>query len=403
MIGVLLRISRLMLRRDRVAQMMAFVLPIGFFSIFASIFGRPQLAATTRFEIAIVDQDRSAMSTGLVEALKLDPSLRVRDSVAVGRGTAFVGIRPAEGGARVLLDRPGAERLVREGGVQVAVILPHGWGDTFPSFSGGTMKSEVLADPSDPVARHMIIGILQRAGARVMRGALSDGATPKNLVSEEVMIVPAEVHDVLGDNRIGRRMVAYYAAGVAVMFLLFSASAGGGALLDEQESGTLERVLGTRVGMSGLLAGKWIHVTLVGIAQITIMFVWAMAVFHLDLLSHLPGFALMTVFTAAAAAGFGLVLATLSRTRQQLSGLSTLLILSMSALGGSMFPRFLMSEGMQKVGLATFNAWALDGYLKVFWREMPVASLLPQLAVLALMSAVFLTLARLFARRWEVA
>ena len=55
----------------------------------------------------------------------------------------------------------------------------------------------------------------------------------------------------------------------------------------------------------------------------------------------------------------------------------------MSALGGSMFPRFLMSETMQRIGLVTFNAWALDGYLKVFWRDAPIWELWPQVAVLA--------------------
>ena len=78
--------------------------------------------------------------------------------------------------------------------------------------------------------------------------------------------------------------------------------------------------------------------------------------FGLPLFSHLPGFVVMTVVTAAAAAAFGLVLATSGRTRAQLSGLSTIVILTMSALGGSMFPRFLMSETMQKFGLVTFNA-----------------------------------------------
>ena len=77
----------------------------------------------------------------------------------------------------------------------------------------------------------------------------------------------------------------------------------------------------------------------------------------------------MTIVTAAAAAALGLVLATVARTRAQLSGFSTILILTMSALGGSMFPRFLMSETMQKFGLLTFNGWALDGYLKVFWYQ----------------------------------
>jgi ABC-2 type transport system permease protein len=123
--------------------------------------------------------------------------------------------------------------------------------------------------------------------------------------------------------------------------------------------------------------------------------------FGLPLASHLPGFFVMTVFTAAAASGFGLLLATISRSRQQLSGLSTIVILAMSALGGSMFPRFLMSETMQKVGLVTFNAWALDGYLKVFWREAPLLSLWPEVGVLTCLTVVFMLGARRFARRWE--
>jgi ABC-2 type transport system permease protein len=125
--------------------------------------------------------------------------------------------------------------------------------------------------------------------------------------------------------------------------------------------------------------------------------------FGLPLFSHLPGFTVMTLFTAAAAAALGLVLASLAKSRAQLSGFSTILILTMSALGGSMFPRFLMSEGMQKVGLLTFNAWALDGYLKVFWRHAPIWQLWPQLLVLVTLTGVFLSLARLLARRWESA
>jgi ABC-2 type transport system permease protein len=68
-----------------------------------------------------------------------------------------------------------------------------------------------------------------------------------------------------------------------------------------------------------------------------------------------------------------------------------------------MFPRFLMSETMQRFGLFTFNAWALDGYLKVFWRDAAIWALWPQVLVLAALTAVFLALARTFARRWETA
>jgi len=198
-------------------------------------------------------------------------------------------------------------------------------------------------------------------------------------------------------------LVSFYAAGIGVMFLLFSVSGASGSLLDEVDSGTLDRVLSTRVGMSGLLTGKWLFISLLGMLQLTVMFLWGRLAFGLDLFHHLPGFVVMTAFTAAAAAGFGLMLATLARTRAQLSGMSTIVILTMSSLGGSMFPRFLMSETMQKLGLLTFNAWALDGYLKVFWRDAAIWQLWPQVLVLAVLTAVFLGLARTFARRWETA
>ena len=82
------------------------------------------------------------------------------------------------------------------------------------------------------------------------------------------------------------------ADGFGVMFLLFSCSGGGGVLLDEQDTGTLERVLNTNVGMTQLLAGKWIHLTLLGCLQITVMFSWGALAFRLDLLHLLPGFAI---------------------------------------------------------------------------------------------------------------
>jgi len=91
-----------------------------------------------------------------------------------------------------------------------------------------------------------------------------------------------------------------------------------------------------------------------------------------------------------------------------MAGLATIVIMIMSALGGSMVPRFIMPKFMETTALFTFNGWALDGFLKVFWYGDPRAtvwqslvSLLPQLAMLIAMTGVFLTIARILARRWE--
>jgi ABC-2 type transport system permease protein len=198
-------------------------------------------------------------------------------------------------------------------------------------------------------------------------------------------------------------MVSFYAAAIGVMFLLFTASGAAGSLLDEAESGTLDRVLSSRVTMSGLLAGKLIYSALLAFAQLVLMFVWAWAVFKLDFLSHLPGFVVMGTCTALAVAAFGMLLASVCRTRAQLGPLSTLVILIMSSVGGSMFPRFLMPEAMQKAGLLTINAWAIDGFTKVFWRDEPLSHLWPQVAVLLVVAVVLFAIARRLARRWEYA
>jgi ABC-2 type transport system permease protein len=111
----------------------------------------------------------------------------------------------------------------------------------------------------------------------------------------------------------------------------------------------------------------------------------------------------MGIVTAFAVAAFGLLLASICHTRAQLGALSTLLILVMSSIGGSMFPRYLMPPGMQKAGLLTLNAWAIDGFTKVFWRNLPVWDLGPQVGVLVAAGIVLFLVARRIARRWEYA
>jgi ABC-2 type transport system permease protein len=207
--------------------------------------------------------------------------------------------------------------------------------------------------------------------------------------------------DVLGQSK-ANPVVAFYAAATAVMFLLFSCAQGAGAsMIEEADNGTLDRLLSSHLTMTQLLAGKWVSFLLLGVMQVSVMFLWGWLMFRLELWSHLAGFITMTVVTAGSAAAFGLLLGTLCRTHGQLTGLSTTVILLMSAVGGSMFPRFAMSEGLQKVGLLTFNAWALDGYQKVFWRDAPTWELWPQVLVLVALAAVFLVAARALARRWE--
>jgi ABC-2 type transport system permease protein len=430
------RTALIALKRDRGALMLSFILPLAFFSIFAVIFGG-QHDSTPRVTLIVVDEDRSEASQELVKALEREGSLRVHRTPVTNKGVAS---GPEYTAAT-------AEAAVKAGDAPVALIIPKSFGEHPMAFGPDADASAVqlLNDESDTIAPQMVMGLLQKAAMTAMPASMAEqgmkyadeyvgGFTPEqktrvesglaNLRKRETErrtneptdakesnaktsdagagIITVKTRAVVGENK-KSPMISFYAAAIGVMFLLFTASGSAGALLDEAESGTLERILSTRVTMTKLLAGKLVFNTLLAFVQLAAMFVWGWAVFKLDFFSHLAGFTVMGLCTAFAVAAFGMLLASACHTRAQLGALSTLVILIMSAVGGSMFPRFLMPEAMQKAGLLTINAWAIDGFRKVFWLDLPVKDLWQQVSVLVAVGVVLFLVARRIARRWEYA
>jgi len=413
------------LRRDRGALALSFILPVAFFTIFAVIFGGRR-DTTPKISVIVVDEDHSRASQQLVKGL--------------GEESLFVKTRPApkRGVEQPEYTSASAEAAVKAGSAPVALIIPRGFGENPISFGSAQQHStiQLLKDSSDMVAPQVITGLLQKVAMTAMPDAMAaqgskymdkyaGGFTPEQRKRIETgleelrnrdssrtsgvethqdanagMPISVTARDVVGENK-NNPMVSFYAAAIGVMFLLFTASSAGGSLLDEAESGTLDRVLSSRITMGTLLAGKLCYCSLLAFSQLVLMFVWAWAVFKLDFIPHLAGFVIMGLCTAFAVAAFGMLLASTCRTRAQLGPLSTLVILIMSSVGGSMFPRFLMPEAMQKAGLLTINAWAIDGFTKVFWRDEPIAHLWQQVLVLLVSGIFFFLVARRLARRWE--
>jgi len=429
----IIRTAMVSLRRDRAALALSFILPIIFFSIFAVIFGGRHYTVP-KITVIVVDEDQSRASQKLVNGLEREGSLVIRTRPESSDKDKDV--QPPEYTAVT------AEAAVKAGNVPVALIVPHGFGENPVSFGGKQDRPtiQLLNDSSDMVAWQMVAGLLQKVAMTSMPDVMAEqgskyadqffgGFTPEQRKRMDAGLAQLRQHEnaatgsgddttrngasgggiiavqtraVVGENK-KNPMVSFYAAAIGVMFLLFTASGAAGALLDEAESGTLERVLSSRVTMTTLLAGKLAFNTLLAFSQLVLMFIWAWVVFKLDFLDHIPGFVVMGVCTAFAVAAFGMLLASICRTRAQLGALSTLVILIMSSVGGSMFPRFLMPEAMQKAGLLTINAWAIDGFTKVFWRDEPVSHLWPQVSVLLAIGVVLFAIARRIARRWEYA
>jgi ABC-2 type transport system permease protein len=399
MIGTVVRVGLLRMWHGRTEILLTFVVPIAFFTIFAFIFDEQiGLGKSPRVDIAIVDEDSTELSREFVTALAEWETLRVYAPAGYQeRLFVFTAAEPAR-------------ELVLAGILPLAVVVPEGWSGSLANPDAQPVGLQLLADSSDPVATQVVTALLRQTSGRIAAErarqqlqvllSLSPDEFAESPMSRFGTPAAIEVIDLFAAGK-ANPVVSMYAAGIAVMFLLFGAVGNSGTLLEEEDNQTLDRLLCSNLTMNQLLAGKWLLMTLVGVVQVTIMFAWAQLAFGVDLLGHLPGFAVMTVVTAGAASSFALTLAALCRNRAQLNAVAVILILCMSALGGSMVPRYVMSETMQSFGKITFNAWALDGYIKVFWRNLPLADLVPELSVLAATALVLFGVGRILARRWE--
>ncbi|MFM7056768.1 MAG: ABC transporter permease [Planctomycetota bacterium] len=267
------------------------------------------------------------------------------------------------------------------------------------AVSAAPAPASALAAPPHPALGVSTIAVADTEGT-APAAAVVESVPPVDQEVAAVSDVRIEVVNPQADGRTNPR-IAMYAAGIAVLFLLFACTGHAGTMLDEAESGTLDRILASHAGLLQILGGKWLGIFLMGCLQLTVMFVFADAVFGIELRRHAVGFLVMAVCTSAATSGFALLLATLCRSRAQLNAAATVIILSMSAIGGSMIPRFVMSERMKELGRWSFNAWALDGFQKVFWFRAPVAELQTEAGVLLGSALVMAVLTLLFSGRWK--
>ena len=224
-----------------------------------------------------------------------------------------------------------------------------------------------------------------------MEGQLADMLGERNASERSGVDL---VHTFPKGFNVGRRptateqnVPAYTIFGVFFIGLTLASS-----FLQEKKDGTFQRILAAPLYKTALLIGKLLPYYLVNLIQIALMFCIGVVVFGIKL-GYLPAVAIISFALAAAANGLGLLVAALGKTEAQVSGLSVLLAITLSALGGMMVPTFIMPDLMKTLSLFTPHAWALAGYHDVIIRGLGVKDILTKMLVLFGFASLFFAMA----------
>jgi len=161
------------------------------------------------------------------------------------------------------------------------------------------------------------------------------------------------------------------------------------SVLREKREGTFRRLLVAPMSRTIMLIGKWMPYYLINIIQIAIMLGVSSLLFKMSLGHSVGGLIIVSLAAAAAATGLGVLVATLAHTEAQISGLTVLLLLTLSVLGGCFIPRFIMPEWLRTIGQITPHAWALDAYQDLLVRGYNFWEVLPKVGVLGAFAVIF--------------
>jgi ABC-2 type transport system permease protein len=324
------------------------------------------------------------------------------------------------------LTREQAEQLIVDGMYRVALVFPVDFSERILAAAADSQAQEAtMLFVADPAASTQFLGPIQGTvqGFIERRAALAQAprrlsaafeglaaaAPPQQalLVRQvgQAFVSDLEASDALEEGSAGVRFEQVAPAdyvveelpdsaqqnvpGYTIFGVFFIVQVLATSFLREKQEGTFRRLLAAPMSRAALLIGKLLPYYLVNLIQVALMFAVGALVFGMSL-GHDPlALVVMTLATAAAATGLGLLVASGGQTPDQIGGLATLLALTLAALGGMMVPTFVMPAFMQTLSRLTPHAWALAGFQDVIVRGLGLGAVLSEAGALLGFAALF--------------
>jgi len=366
----LVRKELLQLRRDPQMLRIVFISPI--FQLF--IFGYAVTTDVKHVATALLDQDRSVQSRDLAERF-------------VRSGYFDIERQPA--------GPDDVDRLLDDGQVQVALVIPHGFAADLAA--NRTARVQLLVDGSDSMTAAMVAGYAGGVAGEYSAQVATDRL---ERLRAQVRRVPAIEERTRVWYNPELKSVRYMVPGVLSMILfLITMLLTSMAIVKEREIGTLEQLVVTPITPGELIVGKTLPY--IGIGFVSMLLVLALSTFWFRVpiagsVALLFALALVFIFTSL---GLGLFISTISHTQQQAMMSTFFFMLPSILLSGFMFPIANMPRVIQYVTLLIPLRYFLVIVRGIFLKGNGFAVLWPQVAVLLVFGVVILGLAALRFRK----
>jgi len=387
--------------KDRGALFQLFILPLLFILVFSgalSAIGKSETPALPN--LAVVDQDGGTAAGDLINALTTDGSVSVQPYAAADAQT-----RLDENKVVGILDIPVGFTTGIQQGTPVKLVFTTGKDSNLQQVEAIRLVVESIA--ADMTLESQIVASLRQMGEmqanapaeyqvfdteHVLAQAQSQfmNAQARPLINV-VQSVPQQEAEQEATPDLSQSTIP----GFTVLFVFLAAQTTASSIYEEKKIGSFRRLVAAPLSKAQLLAGKILPNFLIGLVQIVVIFIFGSLGMRLLGLSPLPiekaplGTILIAVILALCSSAFGIAIAAIARTENQISGLSTLSVWGMGLLGGSLVPLFVLERFMGPVPMIVPHYWANRAFDDLLIRGLGLGDIALDLAVLLGFSLLF--------------
>ena len=346
--------------RDRSILIQALLAPVVIALVVGAAFGS---GFSLNVTIGIADADRSEISTQIAKGLV----------GSGGDGIAFSAVG----------DPQSVEAAVESGSYDAVVVMPAGLGEAV--LAGEAAQLDVVGAATDPLATSVAQAVAGGVAAELQTARVTAVAANQAGVEDvtasiqKAVASPPAITVEQGEVDGTFSVMAYFAPGMAMLFLFFIIGDGARSIVAERKQGTLPRILAAPVSPTSVLLGKTAQVMVVGVLSMTAVWLITWLGFGADWGDPLGVFVVI-VAAVTAIAGISLLITGFARTENQADALTTIVALLFAVAGGTFF---LGATGvLNTMRLFTPNGLALSAFVDLSAAQSGLAGVMPQVLLL---------------------
>ena len=387
--------------KDRGQPFMLFLLPLLFIVVFSgALSGVGKAAQDTRIPLVVIDLDGGRSAQTLLEDLDKAGGVRVE---VQDQARAMERLNLAEISRALTIPQNFTQDIAARRQTTLRLLVhPNADLEQTEAVRRGvegvarSMSLEIQMVNALEQMREMQAGVRETSDAftvdRMQKQARSqfERSQKEPLVSVKQRVPEQSSQQ---EKSLGIREAAV--PGMTVLFVFLTAQMTARSIYDEKKIGTFRRLLAAPMSKAALLAGKMLPNLITGLIQCTVIFAFGM--FGLRWMG-LPSVTLgpeplvtvlVVVLIALCSSAFGILIAALAHTENQISGLSTLLVWGMGILGGAFIPIFVLEQFLGPFTRIVPQAWANHALVNLMVRGLGLADVTMDIAALLGFTALF--------------